>query len=265
MPEHCFFHNPEFTDYIRLLFDLHIAIADGWDETDEGEALRERMDLTGSRLSSDEITSLSGISADFYSLTDEPPGNVLPMTGDMLTELELILQPRTSKDFQEMFDLLRKNAGFIPAASLAYLRGRIWMAAGEHLIAAAFLKRASELEPLNVNYRYIALHAKWKAEPSSAVQTAQTILSNSELHSPRLVLKAFDILLQQIRSQPGDQTHPELKSYIPIIQRSIFRLETSGEAEVDPDLLGKAFTYIDYCNDHIAQMAITPVVVPGRN
>ena len=227
--------------------------------------MRERMDWTGSRLSSDEITSLSGISADFYSLTDEPPTNVSPMTADVLNELEPILHPRTSKEYQEVFDLLRKHGGFIPAPSLAYLRGRIWMDAGEHLIAAAFLQRASELEPTNANYRYIALHAKWKADPLAAVQTAQTILSNSELHSPRLVLKAFDILLQNIRSQPEDQTHQELNYYIPIIQRSIFRLETSGEAEIDPDLLDKAFSYIDYCNDPIAQTAITPAVVTGRN
>ncbi len=73
MLEGHFFHNPDYMEYIRSLFHLHVALAEGWDETDEGEALRERMERPGSRLSSDEITSLSGISADLYSLTDAPP------------------------------------------------------------------------------------------------------------------------------------------------------------------------------------------------
>ena len=92
-----FFHNPDYMEYVRLLFDLHAALAEGRDETDEGEALRERMDQSGSRLLSDEIASLSGIAADFYSLADEPPTEVSPMTADVLTDLEPILKPRKSK------------------------------------------------------------------------------------------------------------------------------------------------------------------------
>jgi hypothetical protein len=252
MLDHRFFHNPDYVDYFRLLFDLHTAMLEGWDETDEGETLRDRMDRPGSRLSSDEIGSLSGISADFYSLTDQPAGNVSPTTADVLTDLQPILQARKSKDFHKALDLLRKHAGSIPAASLAYWRGSIWMEAGEPRIAAAFLERASGLEPGNANYRYLALHALWKANPSSAIQMAQAILSRSETHPPRLVLKAFDILFQQIPTLAGDEAQQELKSFVPVIQNSIFRLETSGEAEIDPDLLGMAFRYIDYCTHHVA-------------
>jgi vacuolar-type H+-ATPase subunit E/Vma4 len=61
-----FFRNPSFLDYVRLLYQLHRAIKEGWDETAEGEALRERMDELGRGLSREEITSLNGISANFY-------------------------------------------------------------------------------------------------------------------------------------------------------------------------------------------------------
>jgi hypothetical protein len=168
MLEHRFFHNPDYVDYIRLLFDLHVALAEGWDETDDGEALRERMERPGSGLSSDEIASLSGISADFYSLTDQPSSDVSPVTADVFADLEPILQ-------------------------------------------------------------------SWK----STVQ-----------HSPHLVLKAFDILFQQTRTEVADQTHQKLKSYIPVIQNSVFRLKTSGEAGIEADLLGEVFGHIDYCQHH---------------
>jgi hypothetical protein len=250
MLEGHFFHNPDYMEYIRSLFHLHVALAEGWDETDEGEALRERMERPGSRLSSDEITSLSGISADFYSLTDEHRGDVLPMPVDVYTDLEPILQSWKSRDPHTALDLLRKHAGYIPAASLAYSRGRIWMEAAEHMIAAAFLQRASELEPSNANYRYLALHALSKANPASAIQMAQAILVNWDKHSPRLVLKSLDVLVQSIRAESNDRSHPELKSFIPIFRNSIFRFETSGEVDNDPSLLVSSINHLDFCEHH---------------
>ena len=64
------------------------------------------------------------------------------------------------------------------------------MEAEEYRIAAAFLERASELDPENANFRYMALHALEKANSKSAIQTAQVILENWERNHPRLVLKA---------------------------------------------------------------------------
>ena len=249
-----FFGNPDFMEYVRLLYDLQVALREGRDETADGEALRERMDEPGGRVSGEEIASLNGISADFYSLTDEPPADVSPITAEVMADLEAALEARKSKDFNKALELLRIYARHIPPASLAYLRGRVWLEAGEHPIAAAFLQRASELDPDNANYRYLALHSLWMSSPSTAIDEAQAILSNSENNPPRLVLKAADILSHQTRTRPPDQTREELKSLIPILQNSIFRLETSGEAEIDPNLLGKASGLIDYCYEHIVQM-----------
>ena len=245
-----FFRNPSYIDYIRLLFDLHRAIAEGWDETEKGEALRDRMDEPGSRLTSDETASISGISADFYSLTDTPSSALSPMTADALSDLQPIFHPQQSGDFHRAFELLREHAGSIPPASLAYCRGKIWMEAGEHQIAASFLERASDLDPHNANFRYRALHALWKANPTSAIQMAQAILSNWEQHPPRLVLKSLDVLVQLIRAESNDHTHPELKSFIPIFQNSIFRFETSGEVENDPSLLASAINHLDFCQHY---------------
>ena len=65
-----------------------MAVRDGWDESSEGEALRERMDEPGGRLSDEEITSLNGISADFYSLTDLTSANLSAITADVMADLE---------------------------------------------------------------------------------------------------------------------------------------------------------------------------------
>jgi hypothetical protein len=120
-----FLQNQDYIEYIRLLFDLNRAISEGWDETQPGEILRERMDGPGSRLSSDEIDSVSGIAADFYSLTDAPSYTSSPLTAEKLADLQPVFQHQNSTEFHSALELLRKHAGSIPPASLAYLRGKV--------------------------------------------------------------------------------------------------------------------------------------------
>jgi hypothetical protein len=168
-----------------------------------------------------------------------------------MADFESALQARKSKDFNTALELLRRHESEIPPASLAYLRGSVWMEAGEHALAALFLQRASELDPSNPNFQYLALHSLSMADPPRAIEHARAILSHSEKHPPGLVLKAADILLRQARMQSGDPAHEELTSLIPIVQNSIFRLETSGEANIHPNLLGEAFGLIDACQKQI--------------
>ena len=252
MSKEHFFYNRDYIAYVRLLFELHRAIFEGWDETKAGEALRDRLDEPGNRLSSDEIASVSAIAADFYSLTDAPSHTHSPMTAQDLADLQPVFQHRDTKQFHEALELLRKHAASIPPASLAYMRGRIWMEAKEHKIAAAFLKRASDLDPSNANFRYMALHALSNASPASAIKLAQANLSNWQQHPPRLVLKSLDVLMQSIRAQSAVGTPQELHSYIPIFKDSIFQFETSGEAEpeTDPDLLDNSFNHLAYLQHH---------------
>ena len=240
-----FFLNPAFIAYVRLLYQLHRAIKEGWDETDEGEALRERMDEPGRGLSGEEIASLGGVSADFYSLMEMAVPDSQEVTAEAMADLESALAARKSSDFNRSLELLRKHAYRVPPASLAYLRGQIWLDAGEFAIATEFLQRASELDPGNPNFRYIALHSLWKSDPDRAAGLARVILSDPGRNPLELVLKAADILAHQARRLPADQTLRELKSVIPTLQDSKFRLETSGEGEVHPDLLGKANDLID--------------------
>jgi tetratricopeptide (TPR) repeat protein len=240
-----FFLDSDFMNYVHLLYDLHVAMREGWDESSEGEALRERMDGPGGGFSAEEIVSLNGISADFYSLTDAASASGLPITAEVMADLESALRARESLDFDKALRLLRSRSHYVPPASLAYLRGRIWMAAGEHRIAAAFLQRASELDPDNSNYTYIALHSLSLADPLTAIEQSRAILFNFEKSPLSLIFKAFDILSEHSREGQADQSNYELKSLIPILENSIFRLETSGEAETNPDLLGKARVVVD--------------------
>ncbi len=239
--------NPDYSNYVRLLFDLHRAIMEGWDESEKGEVLRDRMDEPGSRLSGDEIASLSGISADFYSLTGSPPSALSPVRPKRWPNFSLFFNHRSRKSFTQRLNYY---------ANTRYpFRRRVSPTVGVKFgwkpentrLPLHSSKRASELDPHNANFRYVALNALWKANPASAIQMAQAILLNWERHPPRLVLKSLDVVLQLIRA---DHTHHELKSFIPIFENSIFRFETSGEAENDPSLLVSSINNLDYCQLH---------------
>jgi hypothetical protein len=151
-----FFDNPDFLAYIRMLRDLHGAIREGNDESEEGERIRDQMDGPGSRLSADEVAGAQGISADFYSLTDPPSGPIPARTAEVDDDLEEAGRARAAGDFHRALDLPRKRAEFLDPAALAFERGRIWREAGEHSIASLFLERAMELDPENPNYRTVA-------------------------------------------------------------------------------------------------------------
>jgi tetratricopeptide (TPR) repeat protein len=147
MENHTFFDNPDFSKYVRLLRDLHEAIREGRDESEPGEAIRDEMDDPGSRLSPAEIDTINGISADFYSLVEEPPVSARPRSDEIQGDLAEVARRRDTGDYQGALDLLRRRSESLNADELAYHRGLIWKKAGEHEIAALFLRRAAELDP----------------------------------------------------------------------------------------------------------------------
>ena len=61
-----------FQDYVSLLEDLHSLIAQGKGDTDEADRLRDSMDDFWDRLNPREIQLARGLSADLYTLVDDP-------------------------------------------------------------------------------------------------------------------------------------------------------------------------------------------------
>ena len=142
---HAFFDNPTFREYARLLFELHLLIAQEQDEGEDGERLRDQMDVLSRRLSQPEIEALSELSEDFYSISD-PPNHWVPTTEDCAWKGDAQIL-RSQRRFLEAFGLLRKFAPSIDSAELALQRGRLWEQLNEPRIARAFYDHARKLVP----------------------------------------------------------------------------------------------------------------------
>jgi tetratricopeptide (TPR) repeat protein len=255
MRESQFFENPDYLKYIRLLWELHAAIREGKDESEEGEAIRDQMDDPGGRLSPAEIDSVNGISADFYSLTDQPAALVRPRTEDVQRDLAEAMSARASRNFNWTLEVLRSRSGFLEPAALAFQRGRTWMEANEYKIAVLFLQRASELEPANPNFHALALHALAYAEPDAARHQAEKILEAPDGYSPRIVLIACQIRFLSARESPSTDAPKLLESLIPQIRNAMIRMIVSGEAQSLSNLFSQSFVLLGFCFERLGNTA----------
>jgi tetratricopeptide (TPR) repeat protein len=77
-------------------------------------------------------------------------------------------EARRLGDWDRVLDLLRQSRAHIDPALVSYLRGSIWLEAGDAATAALFYEHAFKLQPENVNYRAGLLNALKLADPAAA-------------------------------------------------------------------------------------------------
>lgn len=138
-----FFDNPAFRGYVRLLYQLHLLIENDADESDEGERIRDEMDVQCEDLIEEEIQAVNGISADLYTLSDPQKEFVRNPTAELRQAMAEISDLKESGEFCRAFQRIRENETFLDPARTAFLRGSIWRDAGEFEIASRFLELAA--------------------------------------------------------------------------------------------------------------------------
>jgi hypothetical protein len=128
-------------DLIRRLHDL---IARAADESPEGDAVREEMDLLWPQLQPDEVRLLSGLSADLYSFTDqEIKDERYASTRAGEVEGRLADAYRAGR-YDETLELLRyPGAATLPSEAVAFVRSRCWEGLGDLEIALWFMERSA--------------------------------------------------------------------------------------------------------------------------
>jgi tetratricopeptide (TPR) repeat protein len=245
-----FFDNPYFRQYVRLLHQLHQMIRQGVDETPEGEALRDRMDVPAEHLDPEEIDCVNGISADFYTLSDHPRG-AQSSSPAVRRELKEALEARDAGDFVRALELLRKNQDYRDTATLSAMRGKIWSAAGEHEIALDFFRRAKEL---NDNYAAVWLHALRQSNKEEARRVAKSIIDRPADHPPPLVLQASDVILESTLQLKENEEKRIVRELIPLFEDIVIQLRTSGEAGINQSLLASAIGLLGSCHARLGEI-----------
>jgi len=174
--------NSSYVAMVRGTRELHQLIRAGKDDSPEADAIRDATDGPWQALSEIERNRIRHLSEDLYSL-GELHASTQPMTPRAQARLLEAFEARQRGEWDRALDLLRRWQEHIDPSLVAYLRGSIWLEAGDPETAALFYGHAYKLEPTNGNYQAMALHSLHIADPPAALKEAERILLRCSGHA----------------------------------------------------------------------------------
>jgi tetratricopeptide (TPR) repeat protein len=224
--------NPNYLAMVRGTRELHQLLAAGKDDSPEADAIRNATDGPWEALSEVERNRVRNLSEDLYSLVEPPPA-AQPMNPQAQAKLLEISETGRRGEWDRALDLLRRWRAYIDPALVSYLRGSIWLEAGDPATAALFYEQAFELEPSNGNYHAMFLYALNIADPDVARKRAEEVLREYEKSSPTAVARAADITFMSARTRSETEANRVFEYLEPILKNTLSRIEKDALSEID--------------------------------
>jgi tetratricopeptide (TPR) repeat protein len=248
MPERPF---PTTRNYVQSLQGLHrlhsLAVA-GQNESPEADAVRDSMDRPWMALTEIEKKRISGLSADLDSI-GEPPTEVLPLNPQAQRKLVEACEARQAGEWDKALELLRYWGRYLEPALLSYLRGSIWMEAGDYATAAPFFQHAAQSEPGNANYASLYLYTLWRSDPAAALVRVREVLLAEERHPPAVVVRAAEIRFLSTHGMAAVDSRPVLEDLVRVLERSLARMQDEEARQTSTYAL--AIALAGFCFDHL--------------
>ncbi len=243
--------SPNYRAVLRGLLQIHRLTLDGRFESAESDAIRDAMDAPWEGLSEVEKKRISGLSEDLNVIAETPTGHVPPqMNPQAQGKLAQAYELRQRGEWDRALELLRRWGKYVTPALASYVRGSVWLAAGDPEAAVPFFEHAQRLEPGNTNYHAILLHALRRANPAEANRMAEEALQAGETPAPSVMLYAADILYESTKSSPEPEGAAMCRRLIPILEDARNRLE--GDEDVGgSSLMGMALAILATCYERL--------------
>lgn len=222
-----FSKDPDYVYSVQGLHRLHALFAAGKGQTPEADDLRDTLYEPWTHLSEIERERINGLSEDLYSLTDplEPP---LPMNPQAERNLNEVIEACNAGEWDLALSLTRRWCRYVEPARLSFLRGAIWIEAGDAATAALFYEHASRLEPENADYAYFRMNALNESQPEGRLERAEAILNAAESPPPRVLLQAAADWLEECKSVSEAENRPILERVTRILEQSSDWLEKAA-------------------------------------
>jgi tetratricopeptide (TPR) repeat protein len=249
MPKNALTMSSPYIAYVRGLLRLHQLDVDERSESDEAEAVRDSLEAPWSLMSTSERERIKGLSADLYGISD-PATTVAPTNESQRAILEA-MEARKLGNWDESLGLIRTFENHFEPGLIAYVRGSVWMEAGDDLTASVFFKHAFDLHKDNDNYRIMYLTTLASAEPVQALRLANEILQAANANSPQVVTKAADIYFMSTKSLSESDRLPKLDWLAGILENVLTRLEHAQLAK--PSVFAHAVTLAAFCQDGLGK------------
>jgi tetratricopeptide (TPR) repeat protein len=216
--------NPSYLAMVRGTRELHQLLAAGKDDSPEADAIRDATDGPWQALSEVERNRIRNLSEDLYSLV-EPPPDAQPIPPQAQAKLNEAFEAKQRGEWDRALDLLRRWRAYIDPALVSYLRGAIWLEAGDPATAALFYEHASNQERDNENYLSMFLYTLNIVDPAAASKRADEILQEYANYSPVVVSRAADIKFMSARTTSETEAHRMFEFLEPILKSTLARFD----------------------------------------
>jgi tetratricopeptide (TPR) repeat protein len=224
--------NPNYLAMVRGTRELHQLLAVGKDDSPEADAIRDATDGPWEALSEVERNRVRNLSEDLYSLV-EPPPPAQPMNPQAQAKLNEAFEAKQRGEWDRALDLLRRWQAHIDPALASYLRGSIWLAAGDPGTAALFFEHASKLNPDSENYQFLFLTALDIYDPAAGQKRAAEILKSPDTFSPVVVSRAAEIEFKLAMAASETETQQAIQRLEPILKNTLARFEQQDPSTVN--------------------------------
>ena len=247
MPTTRFSNEPHYVESVRALLRLHEFEVAGASESSEADAVRDSLERPWLLLSEPERKRITGLSEDLYSITI--PTATAEMTPQAQCGLIEAFEARKAGRWDQALELMRQWGTHIEPALCSYLRGSIWMEAGDSATASVFFRHAADLDEHNVNYECLYLQTLHNAYPARADDLAQKILSEHASHRPGLVIKAAEIRFVATKTMSEVDSRPVVSEILNVLE-SIVTGSDPNEPLMD-SVYAMAVALVAFCYDHL--------------
>ncbi len=252
MPAKPLILSPNYLTVARGIREMHRLIAAGEEDSSAAEALRDATDRPWQALTEVERKRACELSEDLYSITEGPPP-ARDMNSQAAARLSDAIEARQRGEWDRALELLRRWGAYIAPALISYLRGSIWIEAGDPHTAALFYEHASSLQPDNGNYLAIFLHTLNVVDPSAARQRAEDILREPDRFSAVAVVRAADVVFKAARALPEVDAAQLFRQLIPVLGGALARIEAGDESGIDRASYAMAAALLGFSHEFLGE------------
>jgi tetratricopeptide (TPR) repeat protein len=245
--------NPNYLAMVRGTRELHRLSVAGKDESPEADAVRDGTDRSWEALPEVERQRIRNLSEDLYSLAEPPPA-ARPMNPQAQAKLNDAFEARQRGEWDRALDLLRRSSANLDPALVSYLRGSIWLEAGDPETAVLFYEHASKLQPENGNYLALFLHTLDLVDPIAANGRSEDILREPGNSPPVVVARAADTVIKSARKLPEADANQLFRRLISILQDNLIRIKKGDESGVDRSSYAMTVALLGFCHEFLGEM-----------
>jgi tetratricopeptide (TPR) repeat protein len=248
MVAHSQFSSSSFKQVAKGVIALHQLIRKGKDDSPEADSWRDALDAPLRALSPIERERSQWLSEDLYSIS-EPLKDSVKNQPQAQQRINEAIEARQRREWDRALELLRNSKDDITPSLLSYLRGTIWMDAGNTDIASVFFGHSSEIDPANAIFRAMYMHALSDSDLNAAEILARDVLSESDKHAPIVVARAADIRYNKTKTSSGAESLRLCRELIPLLERTLSRIETDNDVAIPETVFGMTVKLLGLCHE----------------